>query len=158
MKETGKTPVELASILRNIAGWTGWFQFMAFYVQGAFLLFPVNDDKNKNRVQDAMGVLGLKLMRLAYDTDYVSAHACVYDIRKVFNSFIEEEVTNAQYVFASGTTKQQPRKSSILRTSNRRLSDTELLYMAADSMKRLSIAAAKDTSPITIFESSDLMQ
>lgn len=39
--------------------------------------------------------------------------------------------------------KRKPRKSSMLRSANRRLSDTELLYLAAESMKRLFIA--KDT-------------
>ena len=44
-------------------------------------------------------------------------------------------------MFASGTSKRQPRKSSILRASDRRrLSDTQMLYVAAESLKRLSIA------------------
>ena len=80
------------------------------------------------------------MMRLAYDTDYVHASAGINEIRQVFDSLIEEEVTRAQYVFASGTSKRQPRKSSILRASDRRLSDTQMLYVAAESLKRLSIA------------------
>ena len=162
MKEAGKkTPNEMASILRNIAGWCGWFQYMAFYVQRVFDTFPVDDDVNKCRVQDAMGILGLKLMRLAYDTDYVPAPADVNEIREVFDSLVEDEVTRAQYAFACGKSKRKPRTSSILRTSNHRLSDTTLLYMSAESVRRLSIAA-KEASSVrkddTTNKSSSLLQ
>ena len=145
MAEAGKSEGELASILRNIAGWCGWFGYVAYYLfredpnHSQVHTFPVQEI-NKGHLCDSIGILSLKMMRLAYDTDYVHASAGINEIRQVFDSLIEEEVTRAQYVFASGTSKRQPRKSSILRASDRRLSDTQMLYMAAESLKRLSIA------------------
>ena len=78
-------------------------------------------------------------MRLAYDDEFISESASLEEVRKVFDYLIEDEVTRAQYVFASGTSRRQPRKSSMLRAANRRLSDTEMLFLAAESMKRISI-------------------
>eukprot|EP01083_Nonionella_stella_P110665 324012_1 len=182
----GKTQDEMAAILKNIAGWCGWFQYLVFYVMGVQDTYPGNEDPAiKSRVMDSSGILGLKLMRVAYDDDCVPASddvneirgvigslieeevtraqyafasgsskrkdcvpasADVNEIRGVIGSLIEEEVTRAQYAFASGSSKRKPRKSSILRASNRRLSDTEMLYVAAESVRRLSIAAG-DTAP-----------
>ena len=58
------------------------------------------------------------------------------------SSLIEEKVTHAQYVYAAGKSKRKPRKSSLLHAANCRLSDTEpeLLYLGAESLKRLSVA------------------
>ena len=85
---------------------------------------PVESEVSKGRVIDSMGVLGMKLLRVGYDTNYIPETAGVDEIRKVFNFLVEEEVTRAQYAFASGTSKRKPRKSSLLRDANRRLSDT----------------------------------
>ena len=67
-------------------------------------------------------------------------------------------------MFASGTSKRKPRKSSMLSDVNRRLSDTELLYLAAESMKRLSMAedTLQNTKQVSISEnienSTELLQ
>ena len=106
----------------------------------------------------------MKLLRVGYDTNYIPETAGVDEIRKVFNFLVEEEVTRAQYAFASGTSKRKPRKSSMLRDANRRLSDTELLYLAAESMKRLSMAedTLQNTKQVSISEnienSTELLQ
>ena len=145
----GKTQDEMAAILKNIAGWCGWWQYLVFYVMGVQDTYPGNEDPAiKSRVMDSSGILGLKLMRLSYDDDCVPASADVNEIRGVIGSLIEEEVTRAQYAFASGSSKRKPRKSSILRASNRRLSDTEMLYVAAESVRRLSIAAGDMAPPV----------
>jgi len=151
LREDGKTEDELASILKNIAGWCGWFQYIAFYLfredphNSQVHNFPV-ELVNKAHLCDSIGVLSLKLMRLAYDDEYITKSASLEEVRKVFDYLIEDEVTRAQYVFASGTNKRQPRKSSMLRAANRRLSDTEMLFLAAESMKRLSLSMTEDTN------------
>eukprot|EP01083_Nonionella_stella_P234795 826244_1 len=165
MADAWNTPSELAAILRTGVGWTGWFMYLIFYglrAQTEFL--PVESEVSRDRVRDSMGVLGMKLLRIGYDTDYIPESASVSDIRKVFDSLIEEEVTRAHYAFASGTSKRKPRKSSMLRATNRRLSDTELLYLAAESLKRLSIAenTLQNTKQVSISEdieiSTELLQ
>ena len=158
LKEAGKTEDELASILKIIAGWCGWFQYIAFYLfrddphNSQVHNFPV-EVVNKAHLCDSIGVLSLKLMRLAYDDDYITESASLEEVRKVFDHLIEDEVTRAQYVFASGTNKRQPRKSSMLRAANRRLSDTEMLFLAAESMKRLSIT--ENIKRVSISEGSE---
>jgi len=141
MAEAGKSSEEVAAILRNVIGWSGWFQYLAFYMLNVQMeSFPVETEEKIGRLRDANGILGLKFLQLSYDTDYLSASAGIDDIRKKFDSLIEEEVTRGQDLFASFRRKKQPRKSSMLRASNRRLSDTEMLFLAAESVRRLSIA------------------
>jgi len=140
MARAGKSPEEVASILRNIAGWCGWFQYLAFYVLNVQDNVPVDSDENRARVRDAMGVLGLKLMRLSYGAEHVTALTGLDDIRRSIRSLLEEEVALARRSYESAKRRRMlPRKSSVLRASNRRLSDTEMLYRAAESVRMLSI-------------------
>ena len=141
MAEAGKSEEEIAAILRNIVGWCGWFHYLVFYILKAMVEhFPVESEEKRGQVVDALGILGLKLLRLSYDTDYLAASADVDEVRKVFNSLWEEEVTRAHDVFVAGKYRRRPRKSSIFRSANRRFSDAEMLYLAAESVKRLSIS------------------
>ncbi|KAL7536712.1 hypothetical protein ACHAXR_007354 [Thalassiosira sp. AJA248-18] len=150
MTEAGKSEEERTYILRNIVGWTGWFQYFTFFILDVFY-FPVEEQASKTRLRDALGVLGFKLLRLSYDTDYFPMFAKEEDIRKKFNSLWRKEVKRARDAFASGKRRRQPRKSSLWRTdSSRRLSGTEMLYLTAerrlssvsvgDSMRRLSVS------------------
>ncbi|KAL9186324.1 hypothetical protein ACHAXT_005562 [Thalassiosira profunda] len=139
MEKAGKTPEEVSFVVRNIVGWCGWFQYLAFYIlncQGD--LFPVENEESVPLLRDAVGVLGLKYLRLSYDTEYVPASTGVDEIRRLFDSLWREEVALAREAFASRKRKMRPRKSSLLRTANRRVSDTGFLF-AADSVRNLSI-------------------
>ena len=80
-------------------------------------------------------------MRLSFDTDVYPVSTGSVEIRGLFDSLREEEVSSAHRVFASMGRKKQSRKSSMLRAMNRRVSDTEMLYMAAEAMKRFSLSA-----------------
>ena len=92
MADSGNNPSELAAILRTGVGWTGWFMFLIFYMLGFMTEFlPVESKVSKDRVIDSMGVLGMKLLRVGYDTNYISESASVDEIRKVFNFLVEEE-------------------------------------------------------------------
>ena len=147
MKDSGKTEDELAAILRNIIGWSGWFQYLAFYMLGVQMeFFPVETEEKTGRMKDAVGLLGLKFLRLSYDTDYLPASAGIDEIRKMFNTLLdEEEVVRAQDMWASFRRKKQPRKSSIFRTNNRRVSDTTgMLMHAAESVRNLSLSTVED--------------
>ena len=92
----GKATEEIVATLRNIFGWCGRFLYFVFYVrndQEQGRLFPVHSDMNKERLRDSLGVLGLKLMRLSYDNDHVPASTGLDEVRKTFNSLLQEEVT-----------------------------------------------------------------
>ena len=146
MKDSGKTEDELAAILRNIIGWSGWFQYLAFYMLGVQMeFFPVETEEKTGRMKDAVGLLGLKFLRLSYDTDYLPADAGIDEIRKMFNTLLDEEVVRAQDMWASFRRKKQPRKSSIFRGTNRRVSDTTgMLMHAAESVRNLSLSTVED--------------
>ena len=163
MMEAGKTAAELADILCNLIGWCGWFQYGVFYVQNVMVdFFPTETEENKKHAHDAMGILGLKLIRLSFDTEYIATSTSSKMMRNFFSSFLEEEVTRAQYVFASRTSKRLSRKSSMLRAANHRLSDASIYHLAAENVKRLSIVDASETmkrlSMAKDIESSELMQ
>ena len=130
MADAWHNPMELAAILQIGVGCTGWFMYLIFYVLKAQTdCLPVESEVSKDRVRDSIGVLGMKLLRIGYDADYIPASAGVTEIRKVFNSLIEEEVMCAQYVFAAGKSKRKPRKSSMLLAAIRCLSDTNYCYI-----------------------------
>jgi len=138
MSEAGKTPEEVASIIRNVTGWAGWFQFLAFYYLDVQMVeFPCEGAGDKQYVKDAMGVLGLKLLRLSYDTDYFPTGATTEQVKKMFLSLVEEEVTETARKRHMNRRRRQPRKSSILRATNRRVSDAMLNFSAADEVARL---------------------
>jgi hypothetical protein len=142
MVEAGKTTEEMANILRNIVGTCGMFMYLVYYILRIQDTAPV-DAENKSRHHDAQGILGLKFMCLAFGTDYVSDSATAAEIRAQFDSFLKEEVDNAQHVFASARGRRmQSRKSSMMRAMNRRLSDTEMLHSAMKSIKRFSISGS----------------
>lgn len=142
MADAGKTEKEMAGILRSIVGWCGWFSYLGFYVLNVQDSFPVESEQNKKILHDSNGIIGMKLIRLAYDNDYVAASTSVDGIRKIFNSLREEEVARAQNMFTSRKRRMQPRRSSMLRAANRRLSDTQMLFLAAESVRRFSISSS----------------
>jgi len=163
MMDGGKTTAELADILCNIIGWCGWFQYGVFYVQNVMVdFFPVETEGNKKQVHDAVGMLGLKLIRLSFDTEYIATWISSKMMRNFFSSFLEEEVTRAQYVFATWTSERLSRKSSMLRAANHRLSDASIYHLAAENVKRLSLAGSseiiKRLSMAKDIETSELMQ
>lgn len=139
MTEAGKTPMEMASILRNIAGTLGSFIYLPFYILKVQDFFPVETDADKVYVWDAVGILGLKLMRLAYDADYFPASSGMDEIRDGMMNLLDEEVSYARTLAASRKSVCRQRKSSILRAANRRISDTELLYLGAQSVRRSTL-------------------
>ena len=57
------------------------------------------------------------------------------EIRELFDSMRLEEVDTARYLFSSGGRKMLKRRSSTLRTANRRISDSEMMYLAEESAK-----------------------
>ena len=77
-------------------------------------------------IRDSMGVLGLKLMRLCYDTEYVPEDTSFKDLEVLFNALVDEEVTRA-YALSPSKRRVQPRKSSLLRLSKRRISDAGMV-------------------------------
>jgi hypothetical protein len=135
MVEAGKNPYEMAGILRNITGWCGSFMLLALYIVNVQDTFPIESVENKRRHRDAIGILGLKFMRLSYDTGFAPEFMGIGEIRELFDSMRLEEVDTARYLFASGGRKMLKRRTSTLRTANRRISDSEMMYLAEESAK-----------------------
>ena len=131
----------MAKIMRNIVGTLGMFEYLAYYILLVPHYAPV-DAQDKERHYDSIGILGLKLMCLGFDTDYVPESTKAAEIRAEFDSLRGAEMNAANEVFASMKRKMQPRKMSMLRTMNRRISDTEFLYAANESMRMLSISGS----------------
>ena len=119
--------------------------YLPFYILDVQMVsYPIEEGK-KDRLKDAVGILGLKFMQLSYDTDYLSDNASVDEIRKLFDKLTEDEITRAQDMFASFRRKALQRKSSVYRLSSRRLSDTTgMLIHAAESVRNLSLSELKE--------------
>ncbi|KAL3822243.1 hypothetical protein ACHAXA_005876 [Cyclostephanos tholiformis] len=126
MVEARKTTEEIANILRNIVSTRGMFMYLVYYILNIQNTAPV-DAENKRLHHDTQGILCLKFMCLAYDSDYIPDSAKADEIHELFDSLVKEEVHNAQRLFESRVRRMQSRKSSMLRAMNRRLSDTEML-------------------------------
>lgn len=152
MAEAGRSSTEIASILRIIAGTCGNFMYLVFYEVHCQDFFPVESSADKEYLYDAIGILGWKLMRLAYDTEYVPASSSVDEIRSTLSKFLEEEVSLAQSMFDSRKARRQPRKSSILRAANRRISDTQMIYLMAEHARRSTISHRGSTYNNTVLE------
>lgn len=84
------------------------------------------NEKARDYVRDSMGVLGLKLMRVCYDTEYVPETTTLKELTFMFNTLVDEELTQA-YALSTPKGRVQPRKSSLLRISNRRVSDAGIV-------------------------------
>jgi len=140
MEEAGKSSKEMARILRNIAGNCGNFMYLVFYELRCQEFFPVESSVDKEYLYDAIGILGWKLMRLGYDTDYVPESSGMDKIRTTMFNLLDEEISLAQSLFDSRKARRQPRKSSMLRASNRRISDTRIVYLMAEHVRRSTIS------------------
>ena len=139
MSKTGKSDAELAYIYRNTIGWVGFCQYVCFYFLKIQLdAFGVESEELQNYVHDAMGVMGLKFMRVSYDTEYVAPSTSLQDLKLLFKNMIEEEVIRAKSNFNSRKTRMQPRKSSMLRTSSRRVSDASM-YLSSNLVREFSL-------------------
>ena len=158
MVQAGKTPKEMATLVRQIVGWCGWFQYLFFYILNVFE-FPGESEAGHTRLRDALGILGLELLRLSYDTKTVPETTVAGDICKMFNALWKEEVKRAQEAFVAGKFKKQPRKSSIFREPGRRQSSSNMMYLASDEIRRSSATArssfaARGTTTSSATESS----
>lgn len=125
---TGKTAQEMACMYRRCFGWAGLFMVAVFYLNDGFVGEAPGAENKKARdyIRDSMGVLGLKMMRVCYDTEYVPETTTLNELTIMFNTLVEEELTQA-YAISTPKRKVQPRKSSLLRLSNRRVSDAGIV-------------------------------
>ena len=134
MMEAGKTQEELAIIFRNILGWCGMVQYVVFYFLGVQLdAFGVEGDDLQALVRDSMGILGLKLMKVAYeDTDQIYT---MDTLKTIFKNLVDQEVALAETNFASRKRKMLTRKSSLLRMQNRRISDASTFLLSVNGLE-----------------------
>lgn len=133
MDEAGASCLDKVSLYRNIIGWSGWFQFIALHWSRVQDVYPVQDSEaNKLYVQDAMGVLGMKMMQFAMDDEQIPNTSTIEEAKVMFEEMLQEEVSRAYKTFADERRKSRhvmkPRKSSFLRAANRRISDAMLNF------------------------------
>jgi hypothetical protein len=107
---------------------------VAFHLQDGFLGEAPGAENKKAReyIRDSMGLLGLKLMRMSYDTEYVPESTNLTELTLLFNALVDEELMQA-YVSSGPKRRVQPRKSSLLRISNRRVSDAGIMNRSITS-------------------------
>ncbi|KAL7449329.1 hypothetical protein ACHAWC_001394, partial [Mediolabrus comicus] len=136
MLEAGKTSEEMSDIMRHVVGWCGCFFFQVFYYLRVFLdTLPVNSEDDREFIRDTMGALGLKMIRVCYDNNFCTERSSSVEVRRVFMSLLEEEVSRIAQSRSPGMRKtaMQPRRLSSLRASNRRVSDACISSMAFSS-------------------------
>eukprot|EP00804_Cyclotella_cryptica_P027295 CCRYP_014385-RA/>CCRYP_014385-RA protein AED:0.39 eAED:-0.67 QI:0/0/0/1/0/0/2/0/468 len=139
MVELGKTENEITALYRNIIGWSGYFQFGAFYFANCFVdFFPVQNARDREYVRDAMGILGLKLMRFSFDPLYLPKSTNIDQMKVFFRELLEDEVSRADFSLTTTDTEKKPRMSSSLRAADRRLSDAMVNFATTDLQISLS--------------------
>jgi len=69
-----------------------------FYLSDGFIgEAPGAENKNaREYIRDAMGVLGLKLMRVCYNTE--SESTSLAELTLIFNALVDEELTQACFI------------------------------------------------------------
>lgn len=141
MEEAGKSEEELATIMRKIVGWVGMRGYLVWYILQLKLDGLEVTEEQSKYLNENLGLLALKSVQLAYDTkefigkDSVSAA----DVRAKFDSLVEDELARAYRLFENSNTKvQHRRKSSLLRTADRRISDASMLHLAMEEVRTLS--------------------
>ena len=101
MEKVGMRGHNRVSLYRNIMGWCGWLQFLPLHMMKARDTFTGNDSEaDLTFVRDALGVLGLKLMRFSMDDDLISKSATFDEVRNIFQEMLDEEISNACKAFA----------------------------------------------------------
>jgi len=72
-----------------------------FYLSDGFIGEAPGAENKKSReyIRDAMGVLGLKLMRVCYDTEYgIPESTSSTELTLLFNALVDEELTQACFI------------------------------------------------------------
>ena len=126
VSEGGKSEQFLLKTYRNVLAWAGWFLILGFYILGCQVeFFPLdqsNQDEQK-QFMDSVAVLGIKLLRWGFGE--FEPDLSLPELRAKFRHALEEEIQ-----FASDTkrSKRREKRSSVLRLSGRRVSDTALHF------------------------------
>ena len=139
IEKTGKSPTEMAQIHRNIVGWCGFFMYFLFYVLGHNEFFPLTLSTERDRVTDAMGVLGLKLIRFGFDSEYEPDLATTDELQAHYKTLVKGEVDRAYEINCKSQRRIRSRRSSTLRASGRRYSDAGIhLSLTCEQLASLS--------------------
>ena len=139
IEKTDKSPTEMAQIYRNIVGWCGFFMYFLFYVLGHNEFFPLTLSTERDQVTDAMGVLGLKLIRFGFDSEYEPDLATTDQLQAHYKTLVKEEVDRAYEISCKSQRRIRSRRSSTLRASGRRYSDAGIhLSLTSEQLACLS--------------------
>lgn len=134
VREGDKDDQFLSRTFQNIIAWCAWFMFQVYYVLDITSYLPVENEDDKKKVWDAIGVTGLKLMKLGFDTDQPLS---VQNLRTILKSVVQEEVGPLLEI-ANSRKQPAPRRRSTLRSYERRVSDAEIHFNSREIGKQLS--------------------
>ncbi|KAL3938611.1 MAG: hypothetical protein SGARI_001677 [Bacillariaceae sp.] len=128
--EGNNSEKELASILLSAIGYCGWFSSFVYYLCKYFLDYHNKDGLTENEVEQVMasnGLIALKSMEMCYLEHSKHALLDLEDLEELFFSgLIKQELLHLENTIgaASMNRKAARRRSSLLRCSERRASDT----------------------------------
>ena len=115
------------------------FMYFLFYVLGHNEFFPLTLSTERDRVTDAMGVLGLKLIRFGFDSEYEPDLATTDQLQAHYKTLVKEEVDRAYEINCKSQRRIRSRRSSTLRASGRRYSDAGIhLSLTCEQLASLS--------------------
>ena len=131
VEKGGKDEDFLCKTYRNCIAWAGWFVFLAHYVLGCQKEFlPIDDaasEEDKAALDDAIGVVGLKLLHLGYiDDEDDEEELTIEDYREIFRGILLREIEDLDEMAAAK--RKRAMRMSVLRTTGRRVSDAALHF------------------------------
>ena len=127
----GKDEEFLLKSYRNCIAWAGWFCFLAHYVLKVQVEFlPIDDaasEEDKAALDNAIGVVGLKLLHLGYiDDEDDGEDLTIEDYREIFRGILLREIEDLDELAA--TKRKRAMRMSVLRNTSRRVSDAALHF------------------------------
>ena len=129
--EGGKDEEFLRRTYKNCIAWAGCFIFLAHYVLKVQVEFlPIDDaasEEDKAALDNAIGVVGLKLLHLGYiDDEDDGEDLTIEDYREIFRGILLREIEDLDEMAA--TKRKRALRMSVLRTTQRRVSDAALHF------------------------------
>lgn len=133
VEDGNKDERDMARIFQTCMGWAGMYLFYMFYLGGAFNEYLPTDNLSDDMIAQGMGAIGiagLSCLEIAFgssDRDFT-----LDELRRRFQNIIETEID--ALVKASSQYRVHDRRSSLLRNSGRRVSDSMIMADVAPSL------------------------
>lgn len=130
----------LTKLFHDTLAYTGWLMYLGYYSFRCHIdHLPIHDGspEDAERVRDAVGLTGIRLMRLAFgDRQDGEEELTLEELRQKYQELITQEIDTALQVSHG---RRKGRRTSMLRASGRRVSDASLNFPEV-ALARLSIS------------------